>query len=107
MVGEEHRDQGWRSLSRDHLTQKWKIRLPDWHEGPVAEVLLACRWVCSDSRNNFWLWELDLPISEARQFLAPVLAAGTRLADETELAQSLAERGKCFMVPQWSQLELF
>ena len=89
LVGDEHRDTGWRTLTVHD--QRVEVRLPAWHIGLVAEALAACGLTQdepSDPINHRWgtrRW----PPGPLRRALSPLLTPGTRFTPEEDLARQL------------------
>lgn len=81
----------WKELSTN-----WKnpscvqIRLPDWHDGSVANALADIAGLTVDDEiNNYWIFPREVPTDVIRRLLAPVLRKGTRLQDQMSLAEEI------------------
>lgn len=90
LVGDEHKEHGWKKISRNYHGQI-EIRLPQWQEGIVAQELESLGIKQSCKLNNYWVFEKDVDWIDAKAVVAPLMAKGTRLSDEQELAGQLKE----------------
>lgn len=90
LVGDEHKDFGWKKLSRNYKG-KLEIRLADWHEGIVSAELEALGITLGCRLNNYWWFEDEVEWDDAKAILAPLMAKGTRLVDERRLVQQLRD----------------
>jgi len=93
LVGEEHRDVGWKSISKNHSTQAWQIRIPCWASESVRNALLALGMVEICVRNQQWAFtDRPMPLDDFKLIIEPLLKSGTRLEDENLLAQALLSK---------------
>ncbi len=88
LVGDEHRDMGWKThqVNRQGVVQ---IRLPHWADEAIIRALNQVGVQLSDKLNHYWVFEPQVTLAQAREVLAPLLAASTRFADEEQLAGEL------------------
>lgn len=102
VVGDENRDHGWKKIMV--FQDRIEIRLPSWHKGIVAKALesygmqLDCKW------NMRWVFPASsVEMDVVRAVFAPILRAGTRFADESELTKQIdvaaRESGYAFRSP--------
>jgi hypothetical protein len=90
LVGEEHRDVGWKSISKTPSTQAWQIRIPCWASESVRDVLSALGMVEICVHNRQWAFtNRPMPLDDFKLIIEPLLKPGTRLEDENLLAQAL------------------
>lgn len=107
VVGEEHREQGWKSI-RVNYEGLVQIRLPDWHEGVVADVLVRMGMKLDCDINHFWVFDASVDLKIAKEVLAPILKAKTRLTDEHALAKALEISARqAGLIDSIEQLSLF
>ncbi|MEN8131706.1 MAG: hypothetical protein ABFS45_16265, partial [Pseudomonadota bacterium] len=92
VVGEEHKAHGWKSI---YLNLKGcvQIRLPNWHEGPVASVIEAMGMLYTDNLNYTWSFPGGVSLADARVALAPLLKRVTRFMDKQLLVKALRLSG--------------
>lgn len=99
-VGDEHRDNGWKTLSSG-VKGETIVRLPDWHKGVVSQALEAYGMTLYCGFNRQWAFTAacGVNVDTVRQLLAPILRPGTRFADEAMLAYDidLAARAMGFL----------
>lgn len=89
-VGDEHRDNGWKTLGQSH-DGSIEIRLPQWHQGIVSKVLESYGMQFTCKFNYRWSFPAGsgVDMATARTVFAPILSPGTRFADEHELAKKI------------------
>ena len=108
LVGDEYnKDHGWKAIRLNHHRQI-EVRLPDWHEGPIAEVLIQMGMYCDNKINQFWVFPEGTALKDAKAALRPILRPNTRLVDEAILAAALDRCGReAGLLCAMEQLPLF
>lgn len=116
LVWKEGKEGGWSDIQMCTLMRgAVLIRLPQWHEGVVAECLRRLGMVPHDRYNHFGreeYWRFDperkLSVPQVRELLRPLMRDGTRLADESDLAAALWRHAHdCGWVQKQAQASLF
>ena len=107
LVGEEHKEHGWKSIRLNYHGQI-EVRLPNWHEGSVAEVLTQMDMHCDNELNQFWVFPEGTALKVAKAALRPILRPNARLVDEAILAAALDRSGRnAGLLCAMGQLSLF
>ncbi|MEW5250888.1 hypothetical protein [Microbulbifer discodermiae] len=80
----------WREIGENWSTGAATIRLPDWHTGELLAELERQGFVLADEANTF----IDAPAHLGKRNLAmvvaPLLAPGSRVTPEAQLAKALS-----------------
>ena len=93
LIGDEHKDFGWRTIG-ENLNGQVQIRLPDWHEGAVAQAIKEIGVTLECKNNNYWVFEPDISVVEAKAVLKPVLEKYSRFISEDILAERIRQSAK-------------
>ena len=72
------------------------IRLPSWHESIITVCLESYGFTLSDKINDYWTLPADQSqdIETVRSLLKPLLARGSRLTDEHDLAAAVDKQAQ-------------
>lgn len=94
LVG-KHDCELWSYLRIDRKTGV-TIRLPSWNESIVSACLESYGFKLSDKNNNYWTLPADQSqdIETVRSLLKPLLAKGSRLTDEHDLAAAVDKQAQ-------------
>ena len=82
--------EGWSVIGKSYSSGLIQFRVPGWTEDVLKESLrqaVGAFETCSV--NCYWSFPAGTTLPQARELLAPLLARGTRLTDQSELALQL------------------
>ncbi len=88
LVGDEHKDMGWKTIEVRHDGHV-QIRIPDWASDEIRKALVQIGMTEDCSLNRYWIFPKSVTLKQSSEVLSSLLVAGTRFEDELRLASDL------------------